>query len=79
MGQPRYIGAYLNQQALPIEKRHPLKVRYQTALPTREVTVAWEPLLGKYPLRAGAPSRLRAGAQSQGWGSEGRLQIPANP
>jgi hypothetical protein len=47
MRQPRYIGDWLNQQAVPFEKRHLIQGRYQTALPTREIAVAWGPLLEK--------------------------------
>jgi hypothetical protein len=47
MRQPRYIGDWLNQQAVPFEKRHLIQGRYQTALPTREVALAWGPLIEK--------------------------------
>lgn len=47
MRQPRYIGDWLNQQAVPFEKRHLIQGRYQTALPTREVAAAWGPLIEK--------------------------------
>ena len=45
MRQPRYIGDWLNQQAVPFEKHHLIQGRYQTALPTREVAIAWGPLI----------------------------------
>lgn len=47
MRQPQYIGDWLNQQAVPFAKRHLIQGRYQTALPTRDVAVAWGPLLEK--------------------------------
>ncbi len=47
MRQPRYVGDWLNQQAFPFEKAHLVEGRYQTALPTREVAVAWGPLIEK--------------------------------
>ena len=47
MRQPRYIGDWLNQQAVPFEMRHLIQGRYQTALPTREVAAAWGPLIEK--------------------------------
>lgn len=42
--RPPYIGDWLNQQAVSFEKRHLIQGRYQTALPSREVAVAWGPL-----------------------------------
>jgi hypothetical protein len=47
MRQPLYIGDWLNQQAVSFEKRHLIPGRYQTALPTREVALAWGPLIEK--------------------------------
>lgn len=47
MRRPLYIGDWLNQQAVPFERRHLIQGRYQTALPTREVAVAWGPLFEK--------------------------------
>jgi predicted esterase len=47
MRHPGYVGDWLNQQAFPFEKAHLVEGRYQTALPTREVAVAWGPLFEK--------------------------------
>ena len=44
---PRYIGDWLNQQAVPFEKRHLIQGKYQTALPTRDIAEAWGPLIEK--------------------------------